>query len=119
MSESAEDLTFEQALARLEVVVRDLESSETGLDKALERYEDGVRVLKRCRAILDEAERKIRLLTRLDANGGPVTESFDASQAAPCDTSENREPSAPPQRTTARATRRVTNEPAGRGEQLF
>jgi exodeoxyribonuclease VII small subunit len=119
MSESAEEFTFEQALTRLEAVVRDLESTETGLDKSLERYEDGVRLLKRCRAILDEAERKIRLLTRLDANGCPVTESFDVSAAAPCDMEGNREPAASAKRTIARPTRRATGEPADRGEQLF
>jgi exodeoxyribonuclease VII small subunit len=119
MNESVEELTFEQALARLEAVVRELESNETGLDKSLERYEEGVRVLKRCRAILDEAERKIRLLTRLDASGRPVTESFDVSTASPCDSGENREPVATPQRTTARTVRRAPTEPADRGEQLF
>ena len=119
MSESAEELSFEQALGRLETVVRELESTETGLDKSLERYEDGVRLLKRCRKILDEAERKIRMLTRLDANGCPVTESFDIPAAIPIETEPNREHSAPVQRTSARASRRVTAEPADRGEQLF
>ena len=51
MSNSTESVTFEQALERLEAVVRDLESGETGLDRSLERYEEGVQLLKRCRAI--------------------------------------------------------------------
>src|SRR5262245_44410190 len=119
MSEVVEELTFEQALTRLETVVRELENNETGLDKSLERYEDGVRLLKRCRAILDEAERKIRLLTRLDANGSPITESFELTLMVPSDANENREPNVPPQRNMPRATRRVPSEQVGRGEQLF
>jgi exodeoxyribonuclease VII small subunit len=119
MNEPAESISFEQALARLEAIVRDLESSETGLDKSLERYEDGVRLLKHCRAILDEAERKIRLLTRLDSNGCPVTESFDVSVAVSSDSDQNREPNASANRSIARPMRRANAEPADRGEQLF
>jgi exodeoxyribonuclease VII small subunit len=119
MNESAEELTFEQALTRLEAVVRDLESNETGLDKSLERYEDGVRLLKRCRAILDEAERKIRVLTRIEADGTPVTEPFQVPPPAASDSVENREPAESPQRTMPRGPRRIAIEPTGRGEQLF
>ena len=79
MSNSTESVTFEQALERLEAVVRDLESGETGLDRSLERYEEGVQLLKRCRAILDVAERKIRLLTGVDARGDPITQEFDST----------------------------------------
>jgi exodeoxyribonuclease VII small subunit len=114
---TSEVVSFEQALARLEAIVRELESSETGLDKSLERYEDGVKLLKHCRAILDEAERKIRLLTRLDSNGSPVTEAFDVSVAVASDGAQS-EPVASIKRTTASVSRRLA-EPADRGERLF
>ena len=45
MAQAAETLTFEQALERLEAAVRDLESTDTGLDQALARYEEGVQLL--------------------------------------------------------------------------
>jgi exodeoxyribonuclease VII small subunit len=106
MAENNDNLTFEEALERLESVVRELESNETGLDKSLERYEDGVRLLKRCRKILDEAERKIRLLTGVDAEGNPVTVEFDGTSTAERDAANNCEPAEPGKRTTERAPRR-------------
>jgi exodeoxyribonuclease VII small subunit len=73
--------TFEQALAELEAVVRILEDGQIGLDESLAKYEDGVRLLKACRESLQNAERKIMLLTGLDANGNPVIEPFSEEAA--------------------------------------
>lgn len=71
------DLTFEQALASLEAVIRDLEDGQLGLTESLSRYEEGVRLLKYCHVALNLAERKILLLTGVDAQGQPITEPFD------------------------------------------
>jgi exodeoxyribonuclease VII small subunit len=73
----AESLTFEQALAELERIVRDLEDGETGLDQALARYEQGVGLLRHCYARLEEAEQRILLLTGQDEEGRPVTRLFE------------------------------------------
>jgi len=110
MAETTDNLNFEQALERLESVVRDLESTETGLDKSLERYEDGVRLLKRCRTILDEAERKIRLLTGVDAEGNPITAEFDSTSTAERDAAVNTEPADKAKRTTVRGSRRAASD---------
>jgi exodeoxyribonuclease VII small subunit len=111
------DLGFEQALGRLESVVRELESSETGLDQSLVKYEEGVRLLKRCRGILDDTERKIRLMTGVDADGSPITAPFEATATA--DRAEQaREPLARPKRNTARAPRQA-DAPIESGESLF
>ena len=48
MTNSPSELTFEQSLAELEQVVRDLEDAQLGLDEALGRYERGVGLIKRC-----------------------------------------------------------------------
>ena len=119
MADTTDNLNFEQALERLESVVRDLESTETGLDKSLERYEDGVRLLKRCRTILDEAERKIRLLTGVDAEGNPVTAEFDSTSTAERDAANNSEPADKAKRTTVRGPRRAAGDPPAEKEQLF
>jgi exodeoxyribonuclease VII small subunit len=119
MSNATESLTFEQALERLDAVVRDLESSETGLDRSLERYEEGVQLLKRCRAILDEAERKIRLLTGVDAQGNPITQEFDSTSTVERDGAAGREPAARGGRSTGKGSRRSAAEPADDGEHLF
>ncbi len=74
-----QDLSFEDALRQLETVVGDLEGGDLGLDESLDRYERGVALLGRCRGLLDVAERKVALLTGVNEQGEPITESFDAS----------------------------------------
>jgi len=118
MDEPIEQLTFEQSLVRLESVVRELESTEIGLDKSLERYEEGVRLLKRCRAILDAAERKVRLLTGLDAEGNPITEAFEAASSPDRPATENREPPDKSRRNTRRPPRGA-DENAANSRELF
>ena len=72
----SEGLTFEQSLAQLEQIVRDLEDAQLGLDEALERYEQGVGLIKRCQAQLQQAEQRILLLTGLDESGQPMLQAF-------------------------------------------
>ncbi len=70
-------MTFEEALQRLEQIVRDLEEGELGLDDSLARYEEGVTLLRQCHDLLQRAERRIELLTGVDAGGNPVTSPLD------------------------------------------
>jgi exodeoxyribonuclease VII small subunit len=84
MNESpSEELTFEQSLARLEEIVRDLEDAQLGLDDALARYEQGVRLIRECQARLQAAEQRILLVTGSE-DGQPVLQPFkhEASAAA-------------------------------------
>ena len=74
--------TFEESLAELQKVVADLESGETGLEQSMERFEQGIALLRSCYQILDRAEQRIEILTGTDADGNPVTEPFDASATA-------------------------------------
>lgn len=69
-SGSASSLSFEQALQRLEQVVRELESGELSLDAALGLFQEGVDLTRRCGAQLDEAEARIEKLLE---QGGQVT----------------------------------------------
>jgi exodeoxyribonuclease VII small subunit len=79
MSEPNEPQTFEQALAELERVVRDLEDGKIGLEDSLRRYEQGVALLKRCYGQLRQVEQRINELIGTDANGNAVTKTFDHS----------------------------------------
>jgi exodeoxyribonuclease VII small subunit len=74
--------SFEAALAELEAIARELEQGSLGLDESLQRFEQGVSLLRRCYGLLDSAERKISLLAGFDGNGNPVLEPFDASATA-------------------------------------
>jgi exodeoxyribonuclease VII small subunit len=69
--------SFEDALGDLEQIVHDLEEGQIGLDVALQRYEQGVKLLRRCYDLLEGAERRIEMLTGLDVNGNPITQAFD------------------------------------------
>ncbi len=72
-----EQPSFEEALAQLEGIVRHLEEGELGLDEALARYEDGVKLLRRCQQLLEQAERRIELLSGVDAEGNPISTPFE------------------------------------------
>ena len=61
--DGAEDRGFEQQLAELEALVRLLESGELGLEAGVERYGEGVELLKRLNASLGAAEQKVEALT--------------------------------------------------------
>lgn len=59
----AEKLTFESGMAELEQIVRDLENGTVSLDESFKSYQKGVKLYKKLKAILDEGDAKIRVLT--------------------------------------------------------
>lgn len=69
----APEPSFEQAIQRLQAIVEELERGELGLDRSLERYEEGVKLLRRCHEVLQKAESRIELLAGADAEGRPVS----------------------------------------------
>ncbi len=78
MTEPNDPLNFEQSLARLEEIARGLEDNKLGLNDSLVIYEEGVKLLRQCQGLLTQAERKIELLTGVDASGQAITKPFDA-----------------------------------------
>ncbi|HBE13137.1 MAG TPA: exodeoxyribonuclease VII small subunit [Clostridiales bacterium] len=66
-------LCFEEALARLDEIVKGLEEQKTPLDVSLSLFEEGVGLVKLCTRLLDEAEQKVKILTR--GEDGQVTEA--------------------------------------------
>lgn len=79
------EATFEESLAALERIVAELEGGELGLAEALERYERGVGCLKRCQEQLHAVERRIELLSGVDADGNPVARPLDEHEAESLD----------------------------------
>jgi len=55
---------FDARLARLEELVREMEDGGLGLEEAIGRYEEGVRLLAGCREVLDGFRRQVEELTR-------------------------------------------------------
>ena len=81
-AQGCDELSFEQALGQLEQIVHKLEDGELDLSVALQQYEQGVKHLRHCFNLLGQAERKIELLTGLDAQGNPITEPFGDEPAS-------------------------------------
>jgi exodeoxyribonuclease VII small subunit len=76
---SPSEPSFEQALERLQTIVRDLEEGQIGLAEGLARYEEGVKLLGRCYQLLEGAQRRIELLNRVGPDGKEECEPFDES----------------------------------------
>ena len=55
---------FESALKSLEDIVVQLEGGDLTLDRALELFEEGVKISRFCSSKLDEAERRVEVLTK-------------------------------------------------------
>ena len=55
---------FEDLLARLEQIVSDMENAELPLEKLLDGYEEGMRLVKACGDRLIDAEQKVEILSR-------------------------------------------------------
>ena len=66
-------MTFEQALTRLEEIVKLMESGSAPLDKSLSLFEEGVSLVKFCTSELDSAEQKVKILQK--SAGGEMAES--------------------------------------------
>lgn len=76
--------TFEASVARLEEIVQKTDSGVTTLEEMLTLVEEGTRLTKHCRAILEAAELR---LEKIDANlDEPVTaEPIEQQQGKPID----------------------------------
>ena len=69
-----EDLSFEEALKRLEETVHALESGAVPRDESLKLFEEGVALVKFCNSKLDNAEQKVRILLRDEEGNMKETE---------------------------------------------
>jgi len=74
------DLTFEACLQRLEQIVSALESGNLPLEESLKVFEEGVQLARHCARYLEEAERRIELLTR-DETGALTTRPLPEVEA--------------------------------------
>jgi len=74
-SDPQTELTFEQALAKLEAIVQSIEQGKIGLQESIQQYEEGMKLIRKCRSILTDAEQKIQKL-QLAAGGEMSAEPF-------------------------------------------
>ncbi len=74
-------ITFEKALENLENIVEELEKGDLSLDSSLKKYEEGVGLARICQAQLEEAKKKIEVLTR-KKDGKFSKEKFGSEEEA-------------------------------------
>ena len=80
--------TFESSLEELERIVRELEQGELTLEKSLELFEQGVKLSRECQERLNQAERRIEMLTR-DNQGRPIVTAFEPESELSASTSDD------------------------------
>ena len=69
-------INLEKSLADLETLVEELESGDLPLDKAMKKFEEGIKLTRGCQAALKEAEQKVEILLQ-SAGGEDTLEGFD------------------------------------------
>jgi len=74
------NLSFEQAMERLEEIVRIMEKGDAPLDVSLALFEEGTALIALCAGLLDGAEQKVLRLKK-GADGMPVELPFEEAEA--------------------------------------
>jgi exodeoxyribonuclease VII small subunit len=68
-------LNLEKSLEDLEALVEELETGDLPLDKAMQKFEEGIKLTRRCQSALKDAEQKVEILLK-GAGGEELAEEF-------------------------------------------
>ena len=71
-------INLEKALTDLEEIVEELESGDLPLEKAMKKFEEGIKLTRNCQAALKEAEQKVEIL--LKSAGAEGLEDFEIDE---------------------------------------
>ena len=74
--ENLNDISFEEAMKKLEELINAMENNDLPLDKMIDSYEQGSALAKLCRSKLAKLEQRIEILSR-DDNAGGEWKPFD------------------------------------------
>lgn len=58
----SKELTFEESMEKLEEIANELEKNDLSLDESIKKFEEGMKISKHCKEIIDNAEKKITIL---------------------------------------------------------
>lgn len=61
-----EEKNFEENIEQLEKIVQELEKGELNLDDSIKKFEEGMKLSKKCNEILESAEKRITILINKD-----------------------------------------------------
>ncbi len=74
-----ESQPFEEMMKRLETLVTELEKGQLSLEDSIRTFEEGIGLVKKCSAVLGEAEKRIQKLTKEGA-GASETQPLDEEE---------------------------------------
>ena len=69
------EMNFEQAIEELEGIAQELESGKLNLDDSIKKFEDGMKLSKKCTEYLENAEKRITVL--IENKGEFSEENFE------------------------------------------
>ena len=72
------NINLEKALADLEGLVEELENGDLPLEKAMKKFEEGIKLTRSCQNALKDAEQKVQIL--LKTAGGESLEDFEPEE---------------------------------------
>lgn len=87
------ELSFEEAIAALELSVRKLEGNSLGLEQSLSEYAKAATLISHCQSRLQSAKKKIEQLKSVTRSGAAVTEAWDEPEESEEPKSKRRKPS--------------------------
>ena len=59
-------MNFEENMENLETIVTELEKGDLNLDDSISKFEQGIKIAKECNKMLEDAEKKIKILLKND-----------------------------------------------------
>jgi exodeoxyribonuclease VII small subunit len=74
----AKEFNLEKSLADLEELVEELESGDLPLEKAMKKFEEGIKLTRGCQTALEDAEQKVEIL--LKSTGSEDLEEFEVDE---------------------------------------
>lgn len=78
-SKKEEQPSFEQALEQLESMVETMESGQLPLEQLITNYERGAELIAHCETVLDDARKRLELLTLKPSSDGNTSQATQAA----------------------------------------
>ena len=72
---SRKSIDLEKSLSELEAIVEELESGDLPLEKAMQKFEQGIKLTRGCQSALKDAEQKVEILMK--SAGGENLQPFE------------------------------------------
>jgi len=72
-------INLEKSLADLEALVEELEGGDLPLEKAMKKFEEGIKLTRGCQAALKEAEQRVEILLQ-SAGGDDSLQAFEPDE---------------------------------------